>query len=194
MFISSAVNFFISNKLFSVAKKSGSVALEADGWHLRTDVYTSLGVMLALLIITAVKFLRPGVNIYWLDPVAALVVAAMIIKAAYALTVKSAMDLFDICLPDEEVAKVENIIRADKHIAGYHDLKTRKAGNRRFAEFHILLNPKMTVLESHEITRKLESEISSALANVRVIIHVEPCDDTCTPKCQTGCLTKYRKI
>lgn len=194
MLISSIINFFISNKLFSVAKKTGSVALEADGWHLRTDVYTSLGVMFALLIITVTKIFFPNVNIYWLDPVAALIVAAMILKAAYKLTIKSGRDLFDTGLPDEEVAVVEDIIRADKNISGYHDLKTRKAGNKRFVEFHILVNPKMTVYESHEITRKFASEINSALTNTHITIHVEPCDNTCTPKCQSGCLSKVCKM
>lgn len=193
MLISSIINFFISNRLFSVAKKTGSVALEADGWHLRTDVYTSLGVMSALLIITVVKIFFPAANVYWLDPVAALAVAVMIIRTAYKLTVKSARDLFDTGLPDEEVALVENIIRADKNIAGYHELKTRKAGNRKFVEFHILVKPDMSVLESHEITRKFDEKIAAALKNVLVTIHVEPCDHTCTPRCKSGCLLKNIK-
>jgi divalent metal cation (Fe/Co/Zn/Cd) transporter len=150
--------------------------------------------MFALIVITVSKFFFPEINIYWLDSVTALIVAAMIVKAAYDLTLKSARDLFDIGLPDEEVATVENIIRADKSISGYHDLKTRKAGNRRFVEFHILVAPDMTVLQSHEITRKLEAEIASKLDNTLVTVHVEPCDNTCTVKCQSGCLTKYRKI
>jgi cation diffusion facilitator family transporter len=190
MFISLAVNFFISGRLFSAAKKTGSVALEADGWHLRADIYTSLGVMLALLVITAAKFFLPEANMYWLDPVAALIVAAMIIKSAYNLTIKSARDLFDTGLPDEEVAVIENIIRADKNIAGYHELKTRKAGNRRFVEFHILVKPDMTVLESHEITRKFDYQIAEVFSDTLVTIHVEPCDNTCTPKCRVGCLSK----
>jgi len=194
MFISAAVNFAVSARLFKAAKKTESVALEADGWHLRTDVYTSLGVMTAMLIITVVKFFFPDADIYWLDPLAALVVAAMIIKAAYDVTVKSAKDLFDMCLPPEEVAVVENIIRSDKNISGFHDLKTRKAGNKRFVEFHILVRPAMSVAESHEITRKFDSEIAAKLENSVITIHVEPCDNTCTPKCQKGCLTKCCKL
>lgn len=193
MFVSCAVNFFISEKLFYAAEKTGSVALEADGWHLRTDVYTSFGVMLALLAITAAEFFFPGADIYRLDSAAALIVAAMILKAAYSMTAKSARDLFDKSLSDEEVALVEDIIRADKNISGYHDLKTRKAGNKRFIEFHILVKPAMSVYESHEITRKFDYQISERLSNAHVIIHVEPCDSTCTPKCRSGCLSKKRK-
>ncbi len=194
MLVSAIVNFVISRKLFIVSKRYDSVALEADAWHLRTDVYTSLGVMGALTVITVVKLLFTHVNIYWLDPVAALAVAVLILKAAFVLTIKSAKDLFDVCLPAEEVALVENIIRSDKTIAGYHDLKTRKAGSRRFVEFHILVDPKMTVFESHEITRRIDREIFSRLDNVSITIHVEPCDNTCTPKCQSGCLTKYCRL
>ncbi|AKL97612.1 cation diffusion facilitator family transporter [Endomicrobium proavitum] len=191
MFVSAAVNFFVSQRLFKIAKETDSIALEADGWHLRADVWTSVGVMSALLIITLLKLLKVGGNFAWIDPAAALVVALMIIKTAVKLTVKSVRDLFDVSLPDEEVAEIENIIRAQAHIiSGCHDLKTRKAGNKRFVEFHILVNPKMTVLQSHEITRELEKQISLKLENSTITIHVEPCDYTCTPKCRTGCLVK----
>lgn len=193
MFISATVNFFISNRLFKAAKEADSIALEADGWHLRTDVYTSLGVMFALLIITLSKTFFPKINIHWLDPVAALLVAIMILKASVELTIKSAKDLFDVRLPHEEIALVENIIRSNENISGYHDLKTRKAGSKRFVEFHILVNPDITVLESHEITRKIESAIAEKLDNSIITIHVEPCDNTCTIKCRTGCLAKTYK-
>lgn len=194
MLVSAIVNFFVSKKLFKVAKEADSIALEADGWHLRADVYTSLGVMAALIVITAVKVFSPDINIHWLDSVAALLVAAMIIKTAYELTIKSAKDLFDVCLPAEEVALVENIIRSDKNISGYHDLKTRKAGNKRFVEFHILVRPDMSVSESHEITRQIEADIAGNFDNIVITVHVEPCDNTCTPKCQAGCLTKTCKL
>ncbi|MDR3256719.1 MAG: cation diffusion facilitator family transporter [Endomicrobium sp.] len=193
MLFSAFVNFFVSSKLFLTAKEADSVAIEADAWHLRTDVYTSLSVMVALLIITIVEsfFLK---NIYWLDSMAALLVAIMIIKTAWKLIMKSAKDLFDVSLPDEEVGTIKNIIRSNKNIAGYHAFKTRKSGNKRFVEFHILVIPKMTVYRSHEITRDLKANISSKLKNVDVTIHVEPCDNTCTPKCQEGCLIKIFRI
>ena len=190
MLVSSVVNFFVSARLFKVAKETDSIALEADGWHLRTDVWTSAGVMAALLVMTMLAFFNAG-EFWWIDSVAALLVAVLIIKAAVRLTTKSVRDLFDESLPDEEVACVEDIIRSYSHIiSGCHDLKTRKAGNKRFAEFHILLNPKMTVSQSHEITRELEGKISSKFENISITIHVEPCDDTCTPKCRKGCFIK----
>ncbi|WP_374134598.1 cation diffusion facilitator family transporter [Candidatus Endomicrobiellum pyrsonymphae] len=126
------------------------MAVEADAWHLRADIYMSLGVMVALFIIIIVEFLILGKNIYWLDSVAVFIVAFMVCQ----LIVKSAKDLLDISLPDEEIATIKNIICANEEISRYHDLKTRKAGNRRFIEFHIFVAPNMTVKQSHEITKK----------------------------------------
>jgi cation diffusion facilitator family transporter len=194
MLVSAVVNFFISQKLFAVGKDNESLAAEADAWHLRTDVYTSLGVMAALVVITCVQWLLPSVDIYWVDSLAAFIVAVMITKAAWCLIVKSAKDLFDVSLPQNEITIIESIIKANDDIAGFHALKSRKAGNKRFIEFHILANSQMTVYRSHEITRDLKAKISSKIENASVTIHVEPCDNTCTLKCQAGCLVKKCRI
>ncbi|MDR3307078.1 MAG: cation diffusion facilitator family transporter [Endomicrobium sp.] len=194
MLTSAVVNFLVSKKLFVVARENESLAAEADAWHLRTDVYTSLGVTAALVVITISKRLFPALNIYWADSLAAFIIAVMITKAAWNLVIKSAEDLFDVSLPQNEIAVVESIIKSNEDIAGFHALKTRKAGNKRFIEFHILVNSQMTVYMSHEITRDLKAGIFSKLENASVTIHVEPCDNTCTLKCQTGCLVKKRKI
>jgi cation diffusion facilitator family transporter len=190
MFFSASVNFFISKKLFIAAKEADSIAIEADAWHLRTDVYTSLGVMVMLLIVTVFEFFYPQINIYWLDPVVAIFVASTIIKTAYKLIIKSSRDLFDVSLPEDEVKLIESIIRSNTDIAGYHALKTRKAGNKRFVEFHIVVSPQMSVLQSHDITRHMKCHISKKFENASATIHVEPCDNTCTLKCQEGCLIK----
>jgi cation diffusion facilitator family transporter len=190
MVLSAAVNFFVSKKLFYEAEKSGSAALEADGWHLRADAYTCAGVAFALLCAFLLKPFLPETALAVIDSAAAIAVACFIIKEAYSLTLKAAKDLFDVSLPQNEVALLEDAIRSDKHISGYHDLKTRKAGRKRFAEFHILVHPQMTVLESHEITRGLKRAIDAKLSGADVNIHVEPCDNTCTQKCRRGCLLK----
>jgi cation diffusion facilitator family transporter len=179
MLASAVVNFFVSQKLFSVAKKNESLAAEADAWHLRTDVYTSLGVMVALAVIVVAECFFSAANIYWIDPIAAFTVAIMITKAAWGLVIKSAKDLFDVSLPRDEVAIVENIVESDDDIEGFHALKTRKAGNKRFVEFHIFVNSQMTVYESHRITGLLKTKIASKLDNATVIIHVEPYDNAC---------------
>ncbi|MDR0977940.1 MAG: cation diffusion facilitator family transporter, partial [Endomicrobium sp.] len=165
MFVSAFINFFVSQKLFAVAKEKESLAAEADAWHLRTDVYTSLGVMTALVIMTVSSCLFPSLNVCWIDSLAAFIVAFMIMKTAWNLLAKSARDLFDISLPQNEIAAVESAVKSNKNIIGFHGLRTRKAGNKRFIEFHILVNSEMTVDMSHRITQDLEDGISTKLKN-----------------------------
>jgi cation diffusion facilitator family transporter len=188
MFVSAAVNLFVSSRLFAVGKEADSIALQADAWHLRTDVYTSAGVMVSLAIIWASHFFFVDPRIHWLDSVAAIFVAVFILKAAYALTVKALEDLMDVKLPLDEEEWIRNVIakrRPDIH--GYHQLKTRKAGHLRFIEFHIKVEPQMTVKDSHAIARDLKQVITDRYPASTVTIHIEPCDGSCTSVCMAGC-------
>ena len=83
MLFSSVVNYIVSRKLFEAGKEADSIALQADAWHLRTDVYTSAGVMAGLAIIWIGHEFFPAHNINWIDPVAAMFVASLILRAAY---------------------------------------------------------------------------------------------------------------
>ena len=189
MLLSAVVNTFVSRKLFRVGKETDSVALIADGWHLRTDVYTSAGVMTALAVIWAADLLAPEVNLHWVDPAAAIGVALLIIKAAWDLTQQSARDLLDVQLPGEEIARIESLILQRKPVVkGYHQLRTRKAGNFRFVEFHIMVDPQMTVEDSHRITQEFAREIRERFPGASVTTHVEPCDGSCSRRCLEGCL------
>ncbi|MEE8443461.1 MAG: cation diffusion facilitator family transporter, partial [Dehalococcoidia bacterium] len=102
MFIAAAVNLVVSEMLFKVGRKTDSAAILADGWHLRTDVYTSLGVMVGLGLIFAGGRLFPGVDVQWIDPAMAFLVALLIVKAAYVLTTNAIRDLLDTSLPASE--------------------------------------------------------------------------------------------
>jgi len=104
MLLSAAVNTLVSRRLFRVGRETDSVALIADGWHLRTDVYTSAGVMTGLGAIWAASHVAPGVDLNWVDPAAALGVAVLIVKAAWDLTRQSVRDLLDVQLPGDEIA------------------------------------------------------------------------------------------
>lgn len=194
MLFSAAMNYVVSSKLFKVGCETDSIALEADAWHLRTDVYTSLGVMLSLLIIWIGHYFWADVNLYWLDPVAAIFIAMLILKAAYDLTMKALNDLMDVKLPSDEEDWIRKII-ADHQpdISGFHKLKTRKAGNFRFVEFHIKVNPQMSVASSHEITRNLKITIFNKWPNATINIHIEPCDGKCTDECVAGCFLEKEK-
>ena len=133
MGISAMVNWFVSHRLMKVAKQSESIALESDAWHLRTDVYTSLGVFFGLILIRLT-----GIPIF--DPLFALGVAIVIMKSAYDLTRRSLSDLIDHSIPQSDEQRIKEIIcdHASSY-AGFHDLKTRRSGPEIFIEFHLVV-------------------------------------------------------
>ncbi|MGA2526378.1 MAG: cation diffusion facilitator family transporter [Smithellaceae bacterium] len=189
MLFSAVVNFIVSRKLFQVGKEADSIALQADAWHLRTDVYTSVGVMISLGLIWIGHSFFPDPKMHWLDPIAAIFVAVIILRAAYELTTHSIRDLMDVKLPPEEEDWIRDVIvSCQPSIHGFHQLKTRKAGHFRFIEFHIKVNPQMSVVDSHNITKGLELRIRQRFPDSVITIHIEPCDGECANICAAGCL------
>lgn len=188
MLFSATANYFVSGLLFKVGRETDSVALQADGWHLRTDVYTSAGVMAGLITIYVGRIYFPGVNLHWIDPVAALFVAILILKAAYDLTKQAAVDLLDTSLPVGEVELIrKSILSRSSDIIGFHDLRTRKAGSERFVEMHLVVDSKLSVEKSHKITDDITDAILRELPETDVTIHVEPCNGECDPTCKQDC-------
>ena len=195
MLFSSVVNIVVSRFLFRVGQKSDSIALQADGWHLLTDVYTSAGVMVGLLVLWFGEWFMPQLDWHWIDPVAALVVALLIIKAAYQLTVKSISDLLDVSLPPEEEIWVKNKIKEMyPQVRGFHNFRSRKSGATRFVEFHLMLEATLSVQNSHAVSEKIEREINCLFKDSKVMVHIEPCDDSCEDKCLTYCFVKYPPV
>lgn len=189
MLISAVANFFVSQRLFKTGKETDSIALVADAWHLRTDVYTSAGVMISLALIWLGQRIYPETDLTWLDPAAAIAVALLIIKAAYDLTMQSAKDLLDVTLPPEEEAWIrQRILHHQPVIHGFHQLRTRKSGHFRFVEFHLKVDPEMSVQISHAITEDLSLSIEKQFPGTSVMIHIEPCDGDCEGDCLQGCL------
>jgi cation diffusion facilitator family transporter len=193
MLFSSVMNFIVSRKLFQVGKEADSIALQADAWHLRTDVYTSAGVMAGLSVIWLGHRFFPDPNIHWIDPAAAIFVAVLILHAAYELTVNSIRDLMDVQLPSEEEQYIRDIIIHHPGICGFHQLRTRKAGHVRFVEFHVKVDPQMTVHDSHNITKILKKNIRDKFTDCVITIHTEPCDGECEDICAAGCLLPAEK-
>lgn len=165
MFISAVVNVFVSRRLYKVARATNSVALEADALHLKTDVYTSLGVAigLGLIIVT-------GIN--WFDPVIAILVALFIIKEAYSLMVKAFTPLLDTAWNNDEIKELERTL--NRLEVSYHDLRTRVAGNYRFVDIHIQIPEDVSVGKAHKYCDKIENELTGIYNNLTVTIHVEP--------------------
>ena len=165
MLISALVNFIVSRKLYKVAYETNSVALEADALHLKTDVYTSLGVAAGLGLI-----LLTGIN--WLDPLVAILVALFIIKESYNLMRKAFTPLLDTAWSEDEINELENKLK--KLEVNYHDLRTRVAGNYRFIDLHILIPEDVSVGSAHKYCDQIEDELTGYYENLSVTIHVEP--------------------
>ncbi len=175
MLLSVVMNTFVSRWLMKVGKETESAALLADAWHLRTDVYTSIGVMTGLGAIWIGGKLAPGLSLWWLDPVAAILVALLIFKAAWDLTMQSSRDLLDVKLPEEEEARIREIVgRFAPQASGLHKLRTRKAGHERFVDFHLEVDGQMTVEASHQLNHEIAKAINDTFSSCNVHIHIEP--------------------
>ncbi|HPR73544.1 MAG TPA: cation diffusion facilitator family transporter [Bacteroidales bacterium] len=165
MFISALVNIFVSRKLYKVARETNSVALEADALHLKTDVYSSAGVALGLLLIIIT-------DIKWLDPLIAILVALFIIYEAGLLLKKAFTPLLDTAWEKNEISELEKKLN-DMEIS-YHNLRTRCAGNQRFIDMHIEVPENVSVGNAHAYCDMIEKELSQSYDNLTVTIHVEP--------------------
>jgi cation diffusion facilitator family transporter len=167
MLVSSIINLVISLSLFKISKKTNSIALEADAYHLLTDVFTSLGVFVGLIIVKLT-------HISIVDPITALLVAALIIKTSLGLTFKSLKDLVDHTLPKEEMKVMMDIILAHSEVKDFHKLRTRKSGERRELDLHLLLAPDMTLSNAETLSDKIEDELKAVYPDIYVTIHAEP--------------------
>jgi len=185
---SAIANFLVSRMLFRVGNETDSIALQADAWHLRTDVWTSAGVMIGLMAIIVSRWLLPAWDLWWLDPVAAIAVALLIVKAAYDLTRQSLRDVLDESLPEEEQRWIDEHVRTVVGVFGYHGMRTRKAGPQRFIEFHLLVDRTLSIEAAHKLSHDVSDAIEQRFSSASVTIHVEPCDGNCTPDCLDGCL------
>ncbi|BDV42633.1 cation transporter [Geotalea uraniireducens] len=180
MLVSAVANYFVSRYLLNVAIKTDSVALEADAMHLRTDVYTSVGVLGGLV---AIKF----TGIAMLDPIIAIVVALMIIKAAWDLTKAAFFHILDVKLPDDEEGLIHEVMeKYSDRIIEYHKLRTRKSGHIRHIDMHLVVPKKMTVEDGHTLSHQITADIEQCLAHSHILVHIEPCPgecETCAVEC-----------
>lgn len=160
-------NYFVSCFLFHVAKKSDSVSLFADAEHLRTDIFSSLGVLLGLVLIKVT-----GYSI--LDPIIAIIVAVIIIRAGIVISKETLNNLLDGSLPEVELKKIEAILKENKSIKGYKNLKARKSGQYKSIEITVFFEPEMTISQCHKICDEIEAQISKELSFANIIIHSEP--------------------
>jgi cation diffusion facilitator family transporter len=162
------INLLISRYALKVARTTDSLALEATARDMTADVLSSAAVLVGLVLVRVT-----GNNV--LDPVVAMLVAVLIAVTAYFTVRKSLSGLMDTRLPKAEEDELIAIINEHTtQVAGFHELRTRKAGSQRFIDLHLMLPKNISVEEAHQICDHLEQDIESRLPNSSVTIHVEP--------------------
>ena len=178
MFVSFAatlINFLVARILLRAGKKHHSITLEADGSHLMTDVWTSVGVLLG---VGATALTRQKL----LDPLIALAVAANIVRTGIHFIRRSVAGLMDAALPQAQQDAILRILDSYKESQGveYHALRTRQAASRQFVSVHLLFPGAWTIHDAHEVAEKVEGDIRAALPRAVVSTHLEPVEDECS--------------
>ena len=170
MLVSGVVNLIVSKAyLYPIARRTDSAALEADAAHLLTDVYTSFGVALGLILVRIT-----GKTFF--DPVAAIVVAIIIMWTAWRLVSHSTRVLLDEALPDDELELIREKVAEHRGelIIGYHKLRTRRAGSKRHIDLHITVPDEMTVGAAHDIAEHITRDLEEMIPHAEVLVHIEP--------------------
>lgn len=174
MTLSVIINIAVSQNLLKVAKETDSMALLADAEHLKTDVLTSLGVLIGLVLIKLTGFT-------FLDPIVAIFVAILIIKAGINIGISSMKNLLDSSLPDEDIQIIKEILNGYllEKVVSYENLKTRKSGAEKLIEFTLTMPKNMTLEDAHKICDEIENELKIKISKTSTSILTEPCDSYC---------------
>jgi len=184
MLVSVIASLLLSRYMLRVSRATDSIALEANARNIAADVYSAGAVLVGLV---AVRL--TGLNI--LDPIIALAVALLILKAAYDVLRRSFGGLIDVRLPDvEERVISRSVMECDGEIVGFHKLRTRKVGSQRQVDLHLVMPKEVSVEEAHLVCDRLERDIVCRLRYTNVVIHVEPCSEECE-QCPISC--SYRE-
>lgn len=167
----SVINFVVSRILMTAGKRHNSITLEADAQHLMTDVWTSVGVIVAVALVAVTGWLL-------LDPIIALIVAANIIWTGSSLIRRSIAGLMDIVLPEQDHKAIEEVMAKYRQKGvDFHALRTRQAAARKFVTVHMLVPGDWTVHDAHHVAEDFERDIRTALGDAVVATHLEPIED-----------------
>jgi cation diffusion facilitator family transporter len=167
----SLANLATALVLLRAARRYHSVTLEANGHHLMTDVWTSVGVLGGVAGVALTGW-------QWIDPVLALAVAANIVWTGFRIIQKSVLGFMDTALPARELSTVRAVLDGfTTEDLQYHALRTRRAGSRRFVSLHVLVPGQWTVQTGHDLCEQIEAAIRASLPNVTVFTHLESLND-----------------
>ncbi|AZS15623.1 cation diffusion facilitator family transporter [Paenibacillus lutimineralis] len=168
MFVGAGINFIVSRKVKKAADEFHSVAMKSNALHLLTDVFTSLGVAVSLLLVTLT-----GWTI--LDPIIGIVLALYIMREAYKLMKESFPPLLDARLTEEEESEILRVIELFKEeYIEIHDFRTRRSGPEEYVDFHLVTPSTMDVFTAHQLCDEIEQAIKAVFERAQVLIHVEP--------------------
>jgi cation diffusion facilitator family transporter len=170
--VSMVVNIVVSRVIGRRARETGSVALEADALHLSADVASSAAVLLGLVLVAFT-------HAQWIDPAVALVVAVAVAIAGLRILLRSSRSLLDEALPDEELEEIRSTIRelgAERGVVGFHKLRARRAGARRYVDVHVQFDSGTSLEAAHKTAHELTNAIRDQLAGADILVHVEPRD------------------
>lgn len=180
MVVSIIVSILLSRHLLKVARSTRSSALEANARNIAADVYSATAVLVGLLI---VRF----TNLSYIDSIVAIGVAAYIFRLGYKAISKPLSGLVDTRLPPEQEAVIKACLEGyTTHVAGFHELRTRRSGSQYYVDLHLVVNKALSLERAHEICDQIEAEIRNKLHETNVTIHLEPCDDRCE-QCSAIC-------
>lgn len=165
------VNLAVARWLLRVARERDSLILAADGRHLMTDVWTSVGVVVGLGLVQITGNER-------LDPLIALAIGVNVAWTGFSLLHLAVDGLMDSALPDPDESRVRAAIIAEL-VPGetYHALRTRRSGGRRFVDFHLLVPGTQSVRRAHVRSNQMERAIGLVLPGVETVVHVEPIEE-----------------
>ena len=164
----SLINLFVAIAMRRASVRYRSVALEGGSRHLMTDVWTSVGVMAGLALVSVSGWL-------WLDPVIAMLVGLHILSEGWRLIRGAADGLMDCALPDESVVLIEEVLLSfTVRGASYSNLRTRRAGAESYVYINILVPPTWTIVQAHDLLDEVEAAILEKLPNTHIFTHPEP--------------------
>ena len=183
MIVAIVASVLLSRHLLKVSQTTGSIALEANARNIAADVYSAAAVLVGLVAVQLT-----GLSI--IDSIIAIGMALYILKLAYDAIGKPFLGLIDARLPASEQAVIESCLA--KHgdpVVGFHELRTRRAGNQRHIDLHLVMAKDISLEQAHQICDSLEHDIQTSLPRTNMVIQLEPCDGNCE-QCPINCSRK----
>jgi ferrous-iron efflux pump FieF len=173
MFISVILTWILVYFLEYVAKKTNNLVIKSDALHYKTDLYSNAWILIWLAIIYATWF-------FYIDAIIWIVISVYIVYSAWELIEKWYMLLMDAAIDKKDINKIIKIIKSQKAITSYHELKTREVGNTKYVEVHLVFNPEILLVDAHRIWDHVEAQIQNIdkKHDWKIFVHLDPYDDS----------------